>query len=78
VVNLAAEVEVANETPEGGGDPTHRAPSHPTAALNDEGIELARREVVYWYRFSTDVLKKPANVQAVLPDGRLLDASVPP
>ena len=48
------------------------------AALNDEGIELARRQFAYWHSCSGDVPKKPSDVQAVLPDGSFLDASVPP
>ena len=46
--------------------------------LDDEGIELVRRKLAYWRSFSRDVPKKPCEVQAVLPDGSFLDASVPP
>src|SRR5436305_776555 len=37
MLNLAAEVEVAKEASEGGGDPTDRTTTHPLAALDDEG-----------------------------------------
>lgn len=47
-------------------------------ALDDEGIEVARRKLAYWDSFSGDVPKKPSEVQAVLPDGSFLDTSVPP
>ena len=78
MVNLVAEVEVTNETPEGSGDSADRTTGHPMPALDDEGIELARRQFAYWHSCSGDVPKKPSEVQAVLPDGSFLDASVPP
>jgi hypothetical protein len=48
------------------------------AALDDEGIELPRRNLVDRNRFSSEEPKKTSDVQAVLPDRGFLNAAVPP